>query len=393
MLITEKPHFIIKNKFQKRSDLYQDILTSDILTDVCKRITGENDYTCTFDDVGYNKGRLAILFHKGTVSYISFSETESAGRNASIQSVPSALISFYEESNPNKQIYFYFLPSSGNHQTNYFYFMYRLMVTAGINFLNHKDFLQQPLHSFNTVEDIIAARNINRERNQSNNSSYVTKGNNHVIQIFGKTYGANKYETTLFCIAFSQISTNKIELYQICEKDLKAIPHRCAEVINALGNVKIIQTDLTMERNYFEKEESFRSPRYIYNLLTRLGKKKCALCGCEIPELIQGAHIWPVASIKHEAGISLEQKIAYAIDGNNGLWLCENHHKMLDEDIISIDMKGNVKCSTDITSTNADFIDWSTPIKKLTKHIMTDMFKIYLGKRYCFSESKQGNSR
>jgi len=127
------------------------------------------------------------------------------------------------------------------------------MLTAGIDFLNHAEYLSQPLNPFISVEDVIAARNINKERNQSNNSSYVTKGDNHIIQIYGKTYGANKYETTLFCIAFSRISNNQIELYQICEQDLKAIPQRCANVISSLGNVRIIQTDLTMERNSFEK--------------------------------------------------------------------------------------------------------------------------------------------
>ena len=380
-----KPHFIIKNRFQKRSDLYQDILTPSILTDVCKKVTGETEYTCTFDDTGYNKGRMAMLRHKEGVAYISFSDTESAGRNARMQSVPSALMSFFEETNQHKQIYFYFLPSSGNHETNYFCFMYRLMLTAGIEFLNSGDFLSQPLHPFNSVEDVIAARNVNRERNQSNNSSYVTKSNNHVIQIFGKTYGANKYETTLFCIAFSRISASKIELYQICEQDLKAIPQRCADVINSLGNVKIIQTDLTMERNHFEKDDSLRSPRYIYNLLAKLGAKKCALCGCEIPELIQGAHVWPVAAIKREAGISLEQKLKYATDGNNGIWLCENHHKMLDEDIIMIDKTGDIRHSADMIGVNADFINWSTPTRKLTPHIMTDSFVMYLEKRYDLS--------
>lgn len=381
----DKPHFIIKNKFQKRSDLYQNILTPNILADVCKRITGETEYTCTFDDTGYNKGRMAVLHYKGKVSFVSFSDTESAGRNASMQSVPSALMSFYEETNPQKQIYFYFLPSSGNHETNYFYFMYRLMLTAGIEFLNHDDYLAQPIRSFNSVEDVISARNVNRERNQSNNSSYVTKGNNNVIQIYGKTYGANKYETTLFCIAFSRISTSKIELYQICEQDLTAIPQRCADVVNSLGNVKILQTDLTMERNYFEKDDSLRSPRYIYNLLAKLGAKKCTLCGCEISELIQGAHIWPVADIKREAGISLEQKLKYATDGNNGIWLCENHHKMLDANIITIDLTGDIQRSADMVGVNADFINWSTPIKKLTPQIMTESFVMYLEKRYNLS--------
>lgn len=377
-----KPHFTIKNKFQKRSDLYQNILTPDILADVCQRITGKREYTCEFDNAGYNKGRMATLNYGDNVCFVSFSDTESAGRNASMQSVPSALMSYYEETSPQKKIFFYFLPSSGNQETNYFHFMYRLMLTAGIEFLNHGEYLTRPLSPFNSVEDVIAARNINRERNQSNNSSYVTKGDNHVIQIYGKTYGANKYETTLFCIAFSRISNSQIELYQICEQDLKAIPQRCADVINSLGNVKIVQTDLTMERNSFEREDSLRSPRYIYNLLAKLGNKKCAFCGCEIPELIQGAHIWSVAKIKREAGINLEQKLSYATDGNNGIWLCENHHKMLDEDILTIDLTGAVHYSHDIVGKNLDFINWSTPIMQLDSQVMTESFISYLSKRY-----------
>jgi hypothetical protein len=380
--VTEGPRFTIKNKFQKRSGLYRDILTEEILTDICQRITGKTSYTCVFDDTGYNKGRMAVLEHNGCVSYISLSVTKSDdSRNSSFQSVPSALISFYEETNPHKRIFFYFLPSTGNYETDYFYFMYRLMLTAGIEFLNADAFLTRPLRPFNSVEDVIAARKNNRERNQSNNSSYVTKSGNNAVQIFGKTYGANKYETTLLCIALSRITTAEIELYQICEGDLRAIPKRSSNVLNSLGNIRIIQTDLIMERNYFEKDESLRSPRYIYNLLARLGPKKCALCGCEIPELVQGAHIWPVAAIKREAGISMEQKLAYATDGNNGIWLCENHHKMLDEGIITINITGDVRCRADMSSASADFIDRSTPVKKLPPEIMTASFISYLEKR------------
>ena len=64
----EKPHFIIKNKFQKRSELYSDILTTDILKDVCERVTGCRKYTYEFDDTGYNEGRLAIIKYKKRIS-------------------------------------------------------------------------------------------------------------------------------------------------------------------------------------------------------------------------------------------------------------------------------------------------------------------------------------
>ena len=87
-----KPHFTIKNKFQKRSELYEDILTRNILRDVCRRITGQTTYTVDFDDTGYNKGRLATLEYRGRINYISFSEFEIASRNSFFQSFPSALV-------------------------------------------------------------------------------------------------------------------------------------------------------------------------------------------------------------------------------------------------------------------------------------------------------------
>jgi len=377
-----KPHFTIKNKFQKRSDLYQNILTHDVLADVCQRIACTTDFTVDFDNSGYNKGRMAILEHGNEVSFISFSDTENAGRNASMQSVPSALMSYHEEASFAKNIYFYFLRSSGNHETDYHNFMYRLLATAGVGFLNQSIYLSQPVQPFNSVSDMILSKNANRGQNRSNNSSYITTGCNNIAQVYGKTYGANKYETTLLCLALSRLETHDIELYQIIEGKLKSIPTRCADVLSTLSNITIIETDLIMDRNKFEQDSTLRSPRYTYNLLAKLGPKKCALCDCKIPELIQGAHIWPVAAIKKEAGISIDTKFAYAIDGENGLWLCANHHVMFDQGIIIFDKQGKITKRTDMADADADYINWSMPIKQLEPRIITAQFLHYLDKRY-----------
>lgn len=112
-----KPHFTIKNRFQKRSELYKDILTRNILRDVCQRLTGNSDYTVTFDDTGYNIGRLATLEFNGATSYISFSEFDIVSRNSFFQSFPSALVKYHQEVNVNKNIYFYFLKPNGNIET------------------------------------------------------------------------------------------------------------------------------------------------------------------------------------------------------------------------------------------------------------------------------------
>lgn len=381
MEASKKPHFIIKNHFQKKAHLYSDMLTEDILKDICQKITGRCDYTCYFDDEGYNKGRMATLEYENVTTFISFSETEANGRNSSFQSVPSALNSYYLDAIGEKRICFYFLPTVGHIKTYYFMFMYRLMMTAGIEFLNADTFLGTKILPFNTIEDIIAARNLNKGRNKSNNSTYVTISDKRIPQIYGKTYGASKYETTLFAIALSKLTKNLIELYEIQEKDLKELPKRSLDVIQALG-IKIIPTALTFEKNEYEKDNSLRSPRYIYNLLSKLGSKKCAFCGCEIPELIQGAHIWPVSNIKKEGSISLEKRLEYATDGDNGLWLCENHHKMFDKDIIVIDPKGELSLRNDLAQKDVDFIENITPIRNIKNEVLTKSFILYLNRRY-----------
>ena len=376
-----KPHFIIKNKFQRRSDLYSDLLTSQILKDVCEKVTGTRDYTCEFDDTGYNKGRLAILEYRGRTNFISFSEDKVMGRNSSFQSFPTALVRYHQEENPNKKIFFYFLPSTGNYETSYFKFIYRLMKTAGVEFLNENDFLTSIIQSFTAVDDIITARDMNRGRNRSNQSTYLTRGSDNTIQIYGKTYGASKYETTLLCLALSKIATNKIELYEICEGSLRILPAPAREVINNLGTIKIISTDLTMERREFEENDSLRSPQYIFNLLERLGPKKCAFCNCEIPQLIEGAHIWPVADIKRESNLSQTQKLNKAIDGNNGIWLCQNHHKLLDFHILTISDRGKLKIQSDLDDTSSDYIKNITITNEISDTILTSQFKGYLEKR------------
>ncbi len=375
-----KPHFIIKNKFQKRSELYEDILTRNILRDVCRRITGRTDYTVEFDNEGYNKGRLATLEYRGRINYISFSEFEIASRNSFFQSFPSALVKYHQETNSNKRIYFYFLTPDGNIETSYFIFMYRLMKTAGTEFLNEDELLENEIAPFNSVADIIAQRDLNRGRNRGNASTYVTIDEDDILQIFGKTYGANKYETTLLCLAIHKITPYKMELYEIQEGNLKRLPEEAREVIVTLG-IAVIASDLILEREEFEKNDSLRSPTYIYNLLEKLGDKKCSLCDCEIPQIIQGAHVWAVASIKKANNIDQDKKLQFAVDGDNGLWLCNNHHKLFDMNVLLITEEGRVKYKSNIRAIDSDFICDVTANYKIPDKTLTPKFLHYLEKR------------
>ncbi len=377
---TAKPHFIIKNKFQKRSELYQDILTRSILRDVCNRITGRTDFTVTFDNTGYNKGRLATLEYNGFINYISFFEVDVTSRNSSFQSFPTALVKFHLEPNPHKGIFFYFLPFDGSIETPYFIFMYRLMKTAGTTFLNESDYLTNAITPFNSASDIIAQRDLNRGKNKGNASTYVTVDENDTLQVFGKTFGANKYETTLICIAIHRITDFEMELYEIQEGNLKKLPEEAREVIVSLG-INVITSDLILERQEFEKNDSLRSPTYTYNLLEKLGDKKCSLCDCEIPQIIQGAHVWPVATIKKLNNINLDTKIEHAINGDNGLWLCNNHHKLFDINILYIASDGRLKQKRKIEINHEDYIRDITINRQLPANILTPTFIDYLNKR------------
>lgn len=388
----EKPHFIIKKNLQKSvntGEYFSDVITKEVMSDVCRRICGEAEYTYFFADNdyedewierSYNKGRMALMFYQDSVSYISFSEKEIRGRNSCVQSVPTAYNMYYMSTHPKKRLFYYFLNLDGNPETDYIFMMYRLMETIGFTFLN-PEAISQRITAFNSVEDIMFTRRINSGKNSSNNSTYITKSSAQQIDIYGKTYGANKYATSMMCYAMALLAPKKqnLTLYEVLEGDLKELPKSCLDVIAKMGKINVVKTDMQLEKKVFEENNSLRSPRYLFNLLDRLGTKKCALCECEIPELIQGAHIWPVSDIKKQA-LPMEQKILYATDGHNGLWLCENHHKMFDENLIKISPKGRISFHSD-KNRDLFFMKRITVNDQLSDDYLSDEFLEYLEKR------------
>jgi len=376
----KKPIFIIKRKSQKGTFLFSDIFTHDVLSDICFKITGKNDYSIEYDDSGYNKGRLAKLFFDDEVSYISVSENKASGRNSSFQSVPSALVLYHNEELKNKNIFFYFINHEGNVKTKYFNFMYRLMATSGFVFLNDKSKLGIEIKRFNNIDDLILNKDSLRGRNKSNNSSYITLNDEDVVQIYAKTYGANKKESTLMCLALSNLNCKKVELIQVSEGNLTKLPKPDLAVIQRAIEVLEIQSNNSMEKDEFIRNNSLRSPTYVFNLLSKLGKKKCVFCDCEIPQIIQGAHIWPVSEIK-KLKLNDDEKIKHALSENNGIWLCENHHKLYDRNIIIINESGEILIRNNIFTSHKEYIEKITIKKTIPREIINSDFMLYLNKR------------
>lgn len=368
---------------QKTYGLFDSVLTPSVLKDICHRITGQNKYRVVKDTTGYNKGRLLVLDWQGIKNYVSLSETAIEGRNSSLQSVPTAINLFYADPNPSKKLFYYFLQHTGNPFTDYHLFAYKLLMTAGVQFLNIGDYYTANMQPYSDVDEIIQDRKDNQRSNSSNNSSYVSRTLDK-IQIYAKVYGASKYESTLLTLAVSHIADKPIDLYNICEQDLKQLPKSSVDTIASLGNITMHYTSLTFDRRQqteSAERNELRSSAYHYNLFQRIGYKKCALCGCEIPQIIQGAHIWGVSEISHDDHLSDEDKFNHAVSGHNGLWLCQNHHKLFDADIILFSPEGQLLVRDNVQDNDTVFIRTITNKQSLPDSVLSEEFCWYLAQR------------
>ena len=218
---------------QKTPGYFDRVLNKKILEDICFRLTGQKKYRVIRETSGYNHGRLLFLEYKGVKYYISLSEDVIKSRNQSIQSVPTAINLFYADTTPQKQLCYYFLPHTGNAFTSYHLFIYRLMLSARVRFLNFDTYSPSPILPYGSVDEIIDDRNNNRNANASNNSSFVSRGSAG-IQIYAKTFGANKYESTLLGVAVAVLADQPVEVFNICEQDLDELPASSKQTLSLL---------------------------------------------------------------------------------------------------------------------------------------------------------------
>lgn len=386
--------FMMKRNMQKSAQTgkcFSDIVTPEIIKDISFKLAHtedvsinfiENDYEDEFFANTYNKGRLGILFYKDTAHYITFSENVIKGRNSSWQSVPTAYNIYALNPYPKKTLNYYFILQNANGLTEYIANVFRLLKTMGINFLNAPSEAFEIEDAFKTASDFIRFRNTSKLRNKTNNSTYITR-NSAGYEVFAKTYGASKYESSFFIYALQNIvpATAKIKVYEIIEGGLEELPKSSQDVIGRMNNVELIPTSLQLDIKALHDKDTLRSPRYKSHLFDKLGDQHCAFCNCNIRELIQGAHIWDVASIKRENSLSDEEKVMHATSGDNGLWLCANHHLLFDRHILNINSNGEVVYHHETDKDYLDFMDEITLNKTLDDDILTDEFQYYLWKR------------
>ena len=370
------------------------IITRQNLTAICCELTGQVQFDVHWLDERI-KGKMFTFETDEVVYFITYTPKIVGGRNSYLQSVPTAFgmfLSAMQNAKKRSEFCLYFsTPFSGNNQTRYHQLIYKLLLSMHVRFLNITNGLKGlQLKGYNDVLQLIEDREQNRGRNSGNQSSYITdEGNSY--HIYGKTFGANQKETTMLCTALCSISDKPLKLFQIADNDSEYLSSADIQAIgfyaDRFGKHKIDILDDTYEfdedKDDYTKPDSIddtlRSPRFIYNLLRKSGgHKKCALCGCEIDSIVQGAHIYPVCAIKRRSDLQYSEKLEMATDENNGLWLCENHHKLFDRGLIRFE-QGKMIISDKLDDEDKKFIEISTPTQEIMPY--TDCMSNYFAKR------------
>ena len=389
-----KPTFIINRLgAQDKVPTVDTYLTKEQLDDICNRILGHTNYDVVWKEERI-KGRLIYLDTNNCTHYITMSQNGyMKSRDYQVQSIPTALAMYLADQRKikkkkNLKFYFYFMPQTGNNNTKYVNFFYRCMKTAHIELLNADFGLPRTTVSpFSSIKDIIRARNESREINSGNQSTYVTDEGD-CYHIYGKTFGANQKETTLLCMAISSLTDKPVKLFQILDNDSTQISKNDVEAIKTFVDLHSTQSfeimDDTLE---FDDDDSdkvkdkLRSPKFVYNLLSKFGgEKRCALCGCKIDSIIQAAHIYPLASIRKRSDLNDSEKFSLAIDKDNGIWLCENHHKLFDRELIWFE-EGKLCVSKHINDEDTAFVEQITTIEEIEPCYINDRMLAFFDMR------------
>jgi len=416
----EPPRILILDRSQQNRFQWSDILTDEVLADVVQRVTGRDDFDPEWvewdTETYFNSGRLARIIYQARTIYVTFSpHGKIDGRNSCIQSVPSALTRFYlndsflrdfkvlneewrlalqEDLDPGHEICFYFLTNnSQDHNIGYLRLMYRIMATAGIRFLNPERYISDahlPIIPFNSIDDLRRFRVENTENATApNQPTYITMHRDRGLEVFVKTYGANKKEAVLLIHALSRIALggSTINVYMHDEQTLSRLPVTDIRVLEELGNVELTTLDFPMERAENDEDRNIRNqPLFIRNLLERFGVHQCMFCGEGNEILVQGAHIWDIWQIRLDNTINFEQSRIHANHGENGLWLCRTHHAQFDNPRrapqLGINAEGQILVHNEVTAETVETLRQQIELPSIPQEFVTDAFAEYVTRRY-----------
>lgn len=410
-MIHQIPQIVIQPHTQKSrsSNLEQngvfwpDIIKKEDLDHICALATGQNTHNLVWlgeDDIvssggkkyKYNVGNVVIIDYLGTRTFITLGNPHNDGRNSYFQQIGPAFRRFIECKIESKKLIFYGLPierpkNFGQVFTLYHHFMYAILKASGIEG-NWNELLGDSPREFRSIEHLISFRN--RLSKKNNNASYVYYDvSEDTFYLFLKTFGASKYESFFLALAAINIEREKnIQIRELEEGELTGLPTWASEYLETVSNgkVKCHSLDIGMDEHRAPVvifPPSLRTPRHRVNVRRRCGEEECCLCANRDPRDIQAAHIWDVHKLK---ALSLEEDDNqelwdFASDGDNGLWLCTNHHRAFDNNTLMFDLNGRLMVNTLMSFMVISTLTESITKKNIDPQLYSNKFKFYLCKR------------
>lgn len=173
-----------------------------------------------------------------------------------------------------------------------------------------------------------------------------------------------------------------------------------------------IRQELNRQKDQFnraKKNNELRNQELFKNNMRARGiQTKCCLCGCEIENILEAAHIWGIAELKKADTKTIRsvisnkamqdliditsehkdddfyKKYMIANSGDNGIWLCSNHHGLFDSHYFCFDSEnGKIIINTQKLQENSSLMEFFNKIttnRQLPNEVMSEKTKIFLSK-------------
>lgn len=366
-----------------------------------------------------------------------------------------------KENTPQLKLYFYLLDTKGDKHKSYVdnwsnILTYRELATIGFEILNIDDinFTDWKAIGFTYTNGCnIGYTSFNKflndmayisKRNKINKPAYIKCIEDYNIEDELKTQQETRHQITKYIYTFKTLGAQSYDcflamwtLITLAEKENKTIEFRFAK---EKYNFRLGQKDVKLTDDFpetitdlfelininvrYETSEEVLQELHRENKQYKIAKKnhilrnqelfrnnirakgiqtKCYLCGCEIENILQAAHLWGVAQIR-QARIQLinsalrEETMTGLVDteseyckeefykryvlansGDNGVWLCNNHHGLFDSHYFCFDSEtGKVVIDMQKDPTAVDFIKDLTPEMQLTDDVLTPRTKSFL---------------
>lgn len=267
------------------------------------------------------------------------------------------------------------------------------------------------------------------ENENFDEEKFDDKRNEKYIYTF-KTLGAEAYDSFLTMWTLHKLAKNEnknLEFafakekwnFRLGQKNIRYttdFPSPITSLFNKIGlDIKYETSDEV--RQQFEREnyqykqakrkQKLRNQELFKNNMRMKGvQTKCYLCGCEIENILEAAHLWGVHEIKKASKRDINiivsnpnmtdlidknnphhqelfyKKYVLANSGDNGVWLCSNHHGLFDNNYYCFEStNGKVIIKFNATEESKEFFNSITHSQTLPKEILTSKTKIFLTKR------------